>query len=71
LRCQVFIAGGAVAALASWSLVLLAGGPSTVSILTLSLFALLVRLGSALAWLRLLLCLSITLGADWLSYSCS
>ena len=75
LYCRVFIAGGAAAALASWSLVLLAGGPLTVSIRTLSLFALLVRLGSALAfftaWLRLLLCLSITLGADWLLPSCS
>ena len=71
LRCRVFIAGGAAAALASCSLVLLAGGPSFVSIRALSLFSLLVRLGSALAWLRLLLYLSITLGADWLSYSCS
>ena len=37
LRCHVFIAGGAIAALVCWNLVLLDGGLLTVSILTLSL----------------------------------
>jgi hypothetical protein len=56
LRCRVFIAGGAAAALASWDLVLLAGGPWTVSNLAFSLVALLFRLGSSLLLL-------LTLGA--------
>ena len=60
LRCRVFIAGGAAAALASWDLVLLAGGPWTVSNLAFSLVARLFRLGSSLL---LNLCLSLTLGA--------
>jgi hypothetical protein len=71
----VFIAGGAAAALASWDLVLLAGGPWTVSNLAFSLVALLFRLGSSLLLLLtlgagLLLILgqlpSLTLGADLL-----
>lgn len=75
LRCRVFIAGGAAAALASWDLVLLAGGPWTVSNLAFSLVARLFRLGSSLLLLLtlgagLLLILgqlpSLTLGADLL-----
>ena len=59
LRCRVFIAGGAAAALASWDLVLLAGGPWTVSNLAFSLVARLFRLGSSLLLL-------LTLGAGLL-----
>lgn len=59
LRCRVFIAGGAAAARARCSLVLLAGGPCAVSDLLFSLITLLCRLGSSLL---LLLCLSLTVG---------
>ena len=56
LRCCVFISGGAAAALPCWSLVLLAGGPLTVSNLTFSLSLSTLYSSSSRTWVLCFVC---------------